>query len=110
MKRDVLGVSGELLEEYGAVSEPVARAMAEGAARITGADLAMSVTGVAGPDSDDRGNPVGMVFVGLATPKGTYCRKLDLGRRRRDRIRNVSTNHAFDMLRRYLTGLDPEAM
>jgi nicotinamide-nucleotide amidase len=99
-----------LLEEYGAVSEPVARAMAEGARNVTGAELAVSVTGVAGPDSDDRGNPVGLVFVGLATEKGTFCRKLDLGRRRRDRIRGVSTNHAFDMIRRYLTGLDPEAM
>ena len=79
-------------------------------ARETGADLAVSVTGVAGPDSDERGNPVGLVFVGLATPTGTYCRKLDLGRKRRDRIRNVSCNHAYDMLRRYITGLDPEAL
>ena len=110
VKNGVLGVPQLLLEEYSAVSEPVARAMAEGARNVTGAELAVSVTGVAGPDSDDRGNPVGLVFVGLATEKGTFCRKLDLGRRRRDRIRGVSTNHAFDMVRRYLTGLDPEAM
>ena len=110
VKASVLGVPQEILDEFGAVSEPTARAMAEGAARITGADLAVSVTGVAGPDSDERGNPVGLVFVGLATPTGTYCRKLDLGRKRRDRIRNVSCNHAYDMLRRYITGLDPEAL
>ena len=110
VKASVLGVPQEILDEFGAVSEPTARAMAEGAARITGADLAVSVTGVAGPDSDERGNPVGLVFVGLATPMGTYCRKLDLGRKRRDRIRNVSCNHAYDMLRRYITGLDPEAL
>ena len=109
VKHGVLGVPQELLDAHGAVSEPVARAMAEGARNVTGAELAVSVTGVAGPDSDDRGNPVGLVFVGLATEKGTFCRKLDLGRRRRDRIRGVSTNHAFDMIRRYLTGLDPEA-
>ena len=70
----------------------------------------MSVTGVAGPDSDERGNPVGLVFVGLAAPEGTFCRKLELGRRRRDRIRDLASNHAFDMIRRYLTGLDPEKL
>jgi PncC family amidohydrolase len=100
----------ELLDEFGAVSEPVARAMAEGARTLTGADFAVSVTGVAGPDSDDRGNPVGTVFVGLAAAEGVFCRALKLGRRRRDRIRDLAANHAFDMLRRYLTGLDPEKL
>ncbi len=106
VKADVLGVPQAVLDQYGAVSEPAARAMAQGAARLTGADLAVSVTGVAGPDPDERGNPVGLVYVGLAAPEGTFCRRLELGSRRRDRIRNVSCNHAFDMLRRYLTGLD----
>ena len=110
VKRDVLGVPQELLEEYGAVSDPVARAMAEGVRKLTGADIALSVTGVAGPDSDDRGNPVGTVFVGLAAEEGVFCRALKLGRRRRDRIRDLASNHAFDMLRRYLTGLDPEKL
>lgn len=105
VKGAVLGVPQETLDTYGAVSEPTARAMAEGVRKITGADIGVSVTGVAGPDSDERGNPVGLVFVGLSTPDGTFCRKLDLGRRRRDRIRNVSCNHAFDMIRRYLTNL-----
>ena len=50
----------EVLEEYGAVSEPVAKAMAEGCRRLCGSDIAVSVTGVAGPDSDERGNPVGL--------------------------------------------------
>ena len=108
VKREVLGVPQKMLEEYGAVSEPVARAMAEGVRTLTGADLAVSVTGVAGPDSDDRGNPVGTVFVGLAAAEGVFCRKLQLGRRRRDRIRDLASNHAFDMLRRYLTGLESE--
>ena len=108
VKGAVLGVPQDILDQYGAVSEPTARAMAEGAARITGAELAVSVTGVAGPDADERGNPVGLVFIGLATPDGTYCRKLDLGRKRRDRIRNVSCNNAYDMIRRYLTGLPVE--
>ena len=105
VKADVLGVPPEILDAHGAVSEPCARAMAEGARRITGADIAVSVTGAAGPDPDERGVPVGIVYIGLATPKGTFCRALDLGKRRRDRIQDLATNHAFDVIRRYLTDL-----
>ena len=105
VKADVLGVPLEILDAHGAVSEPCARAMAEGARRITGADIAVSVTGAAGPDPDERGVPVGIVYIGLATPKGTFCRALDLGKRRRDRIQDLASNHAFDVVRRYLTGL-----
>ena len=105
VKADVLGVPPEILDAHGAVSEPCARAMAEGARRITGADIAVSVTGAAGPDPDERGVPVGIVYIGLATPKGTFCRALDLGKRRRDRIQDLASNHALDVVRRYLTGL-----
>ena len=104
MKADVLGVSREILDQYGAVSEQTARAMAQGARRITGADVAVSVTGVAGPDPDERGNGVGLVFIGLDTPVGTFCRRCDFGQRRRDRIQELAANHAFDLLRRYLSG------
>ena len=106
VKADLLGVPGEILETWGPVSEPCARAMAEGARRITGADLAVSVTGVAGPDPDERGVPVGILYIGLASPEGTVCRRVDTGRRRRDLIQGLAANHAFDVLRRYLTGLD----
>ena len=105
VKADVLGVPQETLDAHGAVSEETARAMAEGARRITGADIAVSVTGVAGPESDERGVPVGIVYIGLAAPDGTFCRPLDLGKRRRDRIQDLSSNHALDVVRRYLTGL-----
>ena len=105
VKADVLGVPREILDTHGAVSEETALAMAEGARRITGADIAVSVTGVAGPDPDERGVPVGIVYIGLATPDGTFCRQLDLGKRRRDRIQDLSSNHALDVVRRYLTGL-----
>lgn len=104
VKRDALGVPWTLIEEHGAVSDPCARAMAEGARKLTGADLAVSVTGVAGPDSDERGNPVGLVFIALATPEGTFCRRTENGSRR-CLIQEVSVNHAYDMIRRYLTGL-----
>ena len=105
VKADVLGVPQELLDTCGAVSEEVARAMAQGARRLTGADLAVSVTGVAGPDSDDRGNPVGLVYIGLDTPTGTYCRQMRPARRTRERIQEMASNHAYDVVRRYLTDL-----
>jgi len=103
VKRDVLGVSQEMLDTNGAVSEPVARAMAQGARRVLGCDLAVAVTGVAGPDPDERGNPVGLVFVALDTPEGCHVRRLNAGHGR-TRVRNLAANHSFDLVRRYLTG------
>ena len=105
VKADVLGVPQDILDQYGAVSEPTARAMAEGARRITGADIAVSVTGVAGPDRDERDNPVGLVYIGLATPEGTFCRRILAGNRRRAQIQSLAANHALDVVRRFLTGL-----
>ena len=106
VKAQVLGVPEELLEAFGAVSEPVARAMAERCRTICGSDLAVSVTGVAGPDRDDRDNEVGTVYIALASAEGTVCQKLSCGKGRgRDRVRSAAASHVFDLLRRYLTGL-----
>ena len=69
-KRDMLGVSWGVLEGYGAVSESVARRMAEGALRQSGADLAVSCTGIAGPGGATPGKPVGLVFIGAARKGG----------------------------------------
>ena len=66
VKHGVLGVPLELLDQCGAVSEPVARAMAEGARKVLEADVAVSVTGLAGPTGDEYGNPVGTVFIGYS--------------------------------------------
>ena len=100
----------DLLDQYGAVSAPVAKAMAEGARRVLGCDIGLSSTGVAGPDKDDRGNEVGTMFVGIATPQGTYVRPLHITLRPvRERLRTITAHHAFDLARRYLTGLDYEA-
>ncbi|MEG2120250.1 MAG: nicotinamide-nucleotide amidohydrolase family protein, partial [Pseudoflavonifractor sp.] len=104
IKQSLLGVPAALLEQYGAVSEPVAIAMAEGARRVLGSDLALSATGVAGPDRDQRDNPVGLVYIALATPDGTRVRALHQGTGR-ERIRITAASHGFDMARRYLTGL-----
>ena len=102
VKAGVLGVAQTLLDTYGAVSEPVARAMAEGVRAITGADLGISVTGVAGPATDERGNAVGTVYIALAADGETICRRFDFGRRSRAHIRGHAANSAFDLIRRYL--------
>ena len=109
VKMHALGVSPELLEQQGAVCADVAIAMAKGAQAALGCDLAVSATGVAGPGPDDRGNPVGLVYVALADDDRTWVRKLELGGtlHRRDRIRTLAANHALDMVRRRLTGSDP---
>mgnify|MGYP001054280893 FL=1 len=107
IKEGVLGVPAPVLEQYGAVSGEVAAAMAEGARKVLGCDIALSSTGVAGPDKDDRENQVGTMFVAIATPKGTHVRPLHLGNRpMRERLRTQTASHAFDLARRYLTGLD----
>ncbi|MDD5938476.1 MAG: competence/damage-inducible protein A [Clostridiales bacterium] len=104
VKEHVLGVSRTLLEEYGAVSEPVARAMAEGARKVLGCDLAAALTGVAGPDSDDRGNPVGLVYAALAWEGGVHVKAIHAAGPRA-RVRTVSASWAFDLIRRKLEGL-----
>ena len=106
VKAGILGVPQELLDQFGAVSAQVAQAMAEGARRVLGCDIALSSTGVAGPDRDDRGNEVGTMFVAIATPDGSFVRPLSLGNRPvRARLRTQTASHAFDLARRYLSGL-----
>ena len=75
VKNKVLGVPVEMLDTCGAVSASVAKAMAEGARRVTGADVAVSVTGLAGPGGDEFGNPVGTVFIGYADQKNAFARE-----------------------------------
>jgi nicotinamide-nucleotide amidase len=109
VKEKALGVSPRLLEQYGAVSAQVAAAMAEGARKALNCDVALSSTGVAGPDKDDRDNEVGTMFVAIATKDGTYVRPLKLGSRPvRERLRIQTASHAFDLARRYLSGLPYE--
>ena len=105
VKANVLGVPQEMLEEYGAVSPQVAEAMARGAKKVLGCDIALSATGVAGPDPDDRGNPVGLVYLGLAYGEDCIVQEFHAGKGDRDRVRRLSAGTALDMVRRYLTGL-----
>ena len=108
VKAGVLGIDPALIEEKGAVSFEVAKAMAERVRAITGAELGLGVTGLAGPDGDGV-HEVGTVFVSMADAERTWVRELRLGIfRTRGFIRHMAGNHAFDMLRRYLTGLEIE--
>lgn len=75
VKHQVLGIPAEDLERFGAVSEPVAKAMARGAAALMGTDLALSATGIAGPDGDGSENPVGTVYLGLYDRGAVLCER-----------------------------------
>ena len=107
-KEHLLEVPNDLLVEHGAVSEPVAGAMAEGVRKVAGTDYGLSVTGVAGPDGGSEEKPVGLVFVGISDEEGTEVERLDLSawRRSREAIRERSANRAFDLLRHRILGQD----
>ena len=75
VKHNLLSVPQELLDTLGAVSAPVAEAMARGARQALQADVAVSVTGLAGPGGDEFGNPVGLVFIGLSDETQTLSRR-----------------------------------
>ena len=105
VKAGVLGVPQDLLDQYGAVSPQVAEAMARGAKQVLGCDIAVSATGIAGPDSDDRGNPVGLVYLGLAYEDQCVVKEFHAGKVARERVRRMSAHTALDLVRRYLTGL-----
>ncbi len=104
-KNILLGVPYELIEEKSVYSAEVAVTLAESVRKTLSADFGIGVTGIAGPDSDGV-HEVGTVFVALASDGGSFVRALSLGARSdRSRIRTMSANHAFDMLRRAVTGL-----
>ena len=101
-KSDLLGVSQELLSEHGAVSEPVARAMAEGALQNANSDFSLALTGVAGPDGGTPEKPVGTVFIAMAqVGKPTHCQKFSFPVDRAT-FKQLATQAALDMLRRAL--------
>jgi nicotinamide-nucleotide amidase len=108
VKRSELDVPEELLAEHGAVSAEVAAAMAEGARRRLGADVAVAVTGVAGPDGGTPEKPVGRVYLHAAAPDGFVARMLDLpGEREQIRVRATVT--ALHLLRALLMGSRDES-
>jgi nicotinamide-nucleotide amidase len=99
-KQELLGVSETLLREYGAVSEPVCRAMAQGALRNARAEFSVAVTGIAGPGGGSAEKPVGLVYIGAANLAGHVIvqehRFGDIGR---DRVRLRTVEKAIALLR-----------
>ena len=97
-KMRLLGVSKDTLRQFGAVSAQCAREMAEGARRASGADFALSTTGIAGPDGGTPEKPVGLVYVGVASANGCEAQELHL-RGERDWIRELTCVNALNALR-----------
>ena len=93
-KTEMLGVSAALIEAHGAVSEPVARAMVEGALRHSSAQVALSITGVAGPKGGSVDKPVGTVCFAWATPAGVVSERLHLSGDRAA-VRQAAAEHAL---------------
>ena len=102
-KTRLLGIDPKLIKKQGVVSAAVARKMAKRVRKLLKSDLGVGITGWAGPDGDD----VGLVYVALAAKGDCFVRRLQLGRSSdREKIRTLAAHNAFDMARRYLTGLD----
>jgi nicotinamide-nucleotide amidase len=100
-KQRFLGVQAETLAAHGAVSEPVAREMAEGARKTTGADFALAVTGIAGPGGGSEAKPVGTVFIALASASHTFVLN-PINRYDRETFKYVTSQQALELLRRNL--------
>lgn len=102
-KEEMLGVPGELIADAGAVSEPVARMMAEGALNESRANLAVAVTGVAGPGGGTPLKPVGLVHLAVAREnKPIFHQAMRYGEIGRDRIRRETIVTALEMLRKMM--------
>lgn len=100
-KIDLLNIDPQLIEQHGAVSEEVVRAMAEGARKRSGSTYALATTGIAGPDGGSPGKPVGTVYVALADDRETRVRKLFFPSDR-ETFKQLVAQFAFEMLRRKL--------
>ena len=103
----LLGVPAELLAEHGAVSEPVARAMAEGARRTFGTDYGVGITGVAGPGGGSEEKPVGTVHLAVAGPGGRVAHRRFRFPGDRERVRWFASQLALEILRRLLVAASP---
>lgn len=97
VKENILGVPGEVLETYGAVSAQTAQAMARGVRELLKADVAVAVTGLAGPGGDEFGNPVGTVFIGYQDEKTAQVIGCDFTGTREE-IRNQTIDRALKLV------------
>ncbi len=102
IKHKILGVNENDLKNYGAVSSQVAKQMASGVLKLSGADIAVSVTGIAGPLSDGTSKPVGLSYIALADKNNVWVKELNTGRNDRDYNRFVNASNALNMVRMYI--------
>lgn len=100
-KMNILGVWEDALLTLGAVSEPVALLMSRGAKKRSGSDIAVSVTGIAGPGGGTKEKPVGLVYISLATPDGAICKKCNFSGTR-DEIRKQTAEFALNLAYKYV--------
>jgi len=103
MKEKLLGVEAALLREQGAVSEACARAMAEGVRRLSGADLAVAITGIAGPTGGSLTKPVGTVYLAISDDAGTDVRHRLFPALDRQLVRSFSAEAALSLIHLRLT-------
>lgn len=96
-KQEMLGVSKEIITKHGAVSHECADAMAQGALKNSNADIAISVTGIAGPDGGSEEKPVGLVYIAAATKDNVDVRQFHFDGTRQE-IRELAVSTAFDLL------------
>jgi len=100
-KERLLGVFSETLEKYGAVSHQTATQMAQGAKKVSGSDIAVSVTGIAGPGGGTQEKPVGLVYIAIAHNNGVEFKKLNL-KGTRDDIREQTCDEVFNLIKENL--------
>jgi nicotinamide-nucleotide amidase len=102
-KTKMIGVQARLVRDYGAVSNQVARAMADGARNTANTDIAIAVTGIAGPEGGSDRKPVGLVYIAVSTQNDTVVREYRFGEVGRDEVRRASVKAALDLLLEGLT-------
>ena len=102
MKEKILGVNPETLAAHGAVSEETAAQMAAGIRRVSGADIGISVTGIAGPGSDGTSKPVGLCYIAINAEDYQACEKIETGKNNREYNRYVTASRALNLARLYI--------
>lgn len=102
-KCSLLSVPDEMIQEHGAVSEEVAKAMAEGARLCGDTDIGVGITGIAGPGGGSAKKPIGLVYIALSHAKGSVCREFRFGGSRKD-VKWRASQMALDMIRRHVLG------
>lgn len=111
VKQKLLGVKTETLKKYTEVSEECAAEMAQGAKQLSGADFALSVTGISGPGGGSADKPVGLAYIGFASPDGVTVKELRTGKKEnaREYNRYVAASTALHMLIEYFKGREEKA-